>query len=34
MFGFYSNQLGCAGSIIVSIILSLILFAVIRGCNG
>jgi hypothetical protein len=34
MFGFYSNQLGCHGSIAVSIILSVLLLVVIRSCNG
>jgi uncharacterized membrane protein YeaQ/YmgE (transglycosylase-associated protein family) len=34
MFGFYSNRVGCIGSIIVSIIGSLILIAVMRGCGG
>jgi hypothetical protein len=34
MFGFYSNQLGCLGSIVVSIILSALLFLVIRGCSS
>ena len=31
MFGFYSTRLGCIGSIIVSLIGTLILFALIRG---
>ena len=34
MFGFFSSKLGCLGSIIVSIIGTLILLAVLRGCNG
>lgn len=34
MFGFYSNQLGCNGSIIVSIIGTIILFFVIRLLMG
>jgi len=34
MFGFFSNKLGCIGSIIVSIVGSLILMAVMRGCSG
>jgi uncharacterized membrane protein YeaQ/YmgE (transglycosylase-associated protein family) len=34
MFAFFSNRLGCIGSIIVSVIGSLILFAVLRGCSG
>lgn len=27
MFAFYSNRMGCLGSIVVSVILSLLLFA-------
>lgn len=34
MFGFFSNKLGCIGSIAVSIIGTLILMAVMRGCGG
>lgn len=34
MFAFYSNRLGCLGSILLSIVLSLLLFAVLRGCQG
>jgi hypothetical protein len=34
MFGFFSSRLGCVGSIIVSVIGTLILMAVLRGCNG
>jgi hypothetical protein len=29
MFGFYSNQLGCGGSIVVSIILSVLLIVLV-----
>lgn len=32
MFGFYSNRLGCLGSIVVSILGTILLVAVIRGC--
>jgi hypothetical protein len=32
MFGFYSNRLGCLGSIAVSIIGSIILISLFRGC--
>jgi hypothetical protein len=34
MFGFYSNQLGCLGSIVVSIIGTVLLILLIRGCTG
>ena len=34
MFGFYSNQLGCLGSVIVSLIGTAILILVIRSCSG
>ena len=34
MFGFYSNQLGCLGSLIVSLIGTAILILVIRSCSG
>src|SRR3954470_24264189 len=33
MFAFFSNRLGCVGSIIVSVIGTLILLAVLRGCH-
>lgn len=33
MFAFFSNKLGCLGSIVVSIIGTLILLAVMRGCS-
>ena len=32
MFGFYSNRLGCLGSIFVSILGTILLVALIRGC--
>jgi hypothetical protein len=34
MFAFFSDRLGCAGSIVVSIIGTLILFLVMRSCSG
>ena len=34
MFGFYSNRLGCLGSIAVSIIGSIILIVAMRSCSG
>jgi hypothetical protein len=34
MFAFYSNKLGCAGSLVVSIIGTIILILVIRSCAG
>jgi uncharacterized membrane protein YeaQ/YmgE (transglycosylase-associated protein family) len=33
MFAFFSSRLGCLGSIIVSVIGTLILLAVLRGCH-
>jgi hypothetical protein len=34
MFGFYSNRLGCLGSLVVSLIGTVLLFALMRGCSG
>jgi hypothetical protein len=34
MFAFYSNQLGCLGSIVLSLIGTVILFLVIQSCQG
>jgi len=34
MFAFFSNRLGCLGSIAVSVIGTLILLALMRGCSG
>jgi uncharacterized membrane protein YeaQ/YmgE (transglycosylase-associated protein family) len=34
MFGFFSSKVGCIGSIVVSIIGTLILLALMRGCSG
>ncbi|MEP6604018.1 MAG: hypothetical protein ABJB69_08730 [Spartobacteria bacterium] len=33
MFAFFSNRLGCIGSLAVSVIGTLILLAVMRGCS-
>ena len=33
MFGIYSNRLGCLGSIVVSILATLLLALVLRGCG-
>jgi hypothetical protein len=34
MFAFFSNRMGCIGSVIVSILGTLLLFAVMRGCSA
>ncbi len=34
MFLFFSNRKGCLGSLVISIIGSLILLLVMRACNG
>jgi hypothetical protein len=34
MFGFFSSKVGCIGSIGMSIIGTLILMALMRGCSG
>jgi len=34
VFAFYSNRLGCLGSIAISIIASALLFLAMRGCSG
>jgi hypothetical protein len=34
MFAFFSNRLGCAGSLIVSLIGTGILFLLMRGCQA
>jgi len=34
MFAFYSNRVGCLGSIVISLILSVILFAVMAMFSG
>jgi hypothetical protein len=33
MFGFYSNRLGCLGSIVVSVLGTLLMVVVLRGCG-
>lgn len=34
MFVFFSNKLGVVGSIVISIVLSLILIVALRSCSG
>lgn len=34
MFIFFSNRLGCLGSLAISLVLTAILFLVFRGCNA
>jgi hypothetical protein len=34
VFFFFSNRLGCAGSLGVTVALSVLLFLVMRGCNS
>jgi hypothetical protein len=34
MFGFFSTRLGCIGSLIVSIVGSLLLMFILRGCSS
>ena len=34
MFVFFSNRLGCAGSLLVTVVLSALLFLLMRGCSG
>jgi hypothetical protein len=34
MFAFFSNRLGCVGSLIVSILGSLVLILILRGCGA
>ncbi len=33
MFVFYTNRLGCAGSILMSVVLSALLILVVRSCG-
>jgi hypothetical protein len=33
MFAFFSNRLGCLGSIVVSVLGTLVLVALFRGCG-
>ena len=34
MFVFFSNRLGCLGSALVSVVLSIVLIAAMRSCGG
>jgi hypothetical protein len=34
MFAFFSNRLGCLGSLFVSIVGTIILLVILRGCGG
>jgi hypothetical protein len=34
MFVFFSNRTGCLGSIVISVIASVVLILLIRGCSG
>ena len=34
MFVFFSNRLGCAGSLIATAVLTVLLFVVTRGCSA
>jgi hypothetical protein len=34
MFAFFSSRLGCLGSLFVSIVGTIILLVVLRGCGG
>ncbi len=34
MFIFYSNKVGCLGSILLSIVLSALLILLLRSCSG
>jgi len=34
MFFFFSNRLGCAGSILISLVGTLLLILLIRACTG
>jgi hypothetical protein len=34
VFAFFSNRLGCLGSIVVSVIGTIVLLALMRGCSG
>lgn len=34
MFAFFSNRLGCLGSIVVSILGTILLLVLMRGCSG
>jgi len=32
MFGFFSTRLGCAGSLLVSVVVSVLMILLLRGC--
>ncbi len=34
VFAFFSNRLGCFGSIVVTVLGTLLLLALMRGCHG
>ena len=34
MFVFFSNRLGCLGSILVSVLATIVLIALLRACSG
>jgi hypothetical protein len=34
VFVFFSNRLGCLGSILVSVLATVVLLALLRGCSG
>jgi hypothetical protein len=34
MFAFFSGRLGCLGSLLVSVIGTILLIGLLRGCNG
>ena len=34
MFVFFSNRLGCLGSLVVSVVLSAVLIVALRACNA
>jgi uncharacterized membrane protein YeaQ/YmgE (transglycosylase-associated protein family) len=34
MFFFFSNRSGCIGSLVISIVGSLVLMLILRSCNG
>lgn len=34
MFVFYSNRFGCVGSIVVSLVLTVVLVLALRSCSG
>ncbi len=34
MFFFFSNRLGCGGSILISLVATVLLFTLMRGCGG